>query len=122
MKKTAVLLYMLLSIAVLTSCGKNKKIEVYGNRADSEETKTVQETENATEKDSAPSDHILKYSIGSKNRVKKPGGYVGTKEITRGDPHYGWELGQFFISGYTTNTKDTEGNLVFLKKSLLAYG
>ncbi|MGX8687788.1 MAG: hypothetical protein ACSW8K_08340, partial [bacterium] len=63
------------------------------------------------------SDHVLRYSIGSKNRVKKAGGYVGTKEITSDDPHYGWELGQFFISGYTTNTNDADGNLVFLKNT-----
>lgn len=37
------------------------------------------------------------------------------KEIDVKDPHYGWEIGQFFISGYTSDTKDAEGNSVFLK-------
>jgi len=35
--------------------------------------------------------------------------------IEKKDPHYGWELGNFFISGYTRNTKGDNGNPVFLK-------
>lgn len=31
------------------------------------------------------------------------------------DPHYGWQIGEFFVSGYTRDTKDDEGTIVFLK-------
>ena len=31
------------------------------------------------------------------------------------DPHYGWDLGNFFVSGYTQKTEDGNGNFVFLK-------
>lgn len=116
MKKISLLLYILCLCMLLVSCGKNKKAEERGKESESPEAETVQETEGAAE-EADSSDHVLRYSIGSKNRVKKAGGYVGTKEITSDDPHYGWELGQFFISGYTTNTNDADGNLVFLKNT-----
>lgn len=38
--------------------------------------------------------------------------YVGSKSITSDNPHYGWELGSFCISGYT-DTGDT--NDIYLK-------
>lgn len=56
-----------------------------------------------------------KYNLGSKTRTEKYDGYYGETAITKNDPHYGWELGQFFISGYTADTKDLDGNVIFLK-------
>lgn len=41
-------------------------------------------------------------------------GYSGKKEITSGDPHYGWKLGDFFVSGYSAK-KEKDGTQVFLK-------
>ena len=61
------------------------------------------------------SENKLKYSLGSKVNTGKGNGYSGSNGIEKKDPHYGWELGNFFISGYTRNTKDENGNLVFLK-------
>ncbi len=46
---------------------------------------------------------------------KEDNGYSGEKTIDIKDPHYGWELGQFFVSGYTRATRDDSGNPVFLK-------
>ncbi len=57
----------------------------------------------------------LKYSLGSKVNTGKGNGYSGSNDIEKKDPHYGWELGNFFVSGYTRNTKDENGNPVFLK-------
>lgn len=31
------------------------------------------------------------------------------------DPHYGWKLGSFFVSGYTSETENNSGDPVFLK-------
>lgn len=59
--------------------------------------------------------NTLKYSLGSKARTDKFDGYYGEKEITNSDPHYGWDLGQFFISGHTDTVTDQNGNAVILK-------
>lgn len=61
------------------------------------------------------SDNKLKYSLGYTVNTGKDNGYSGSNSIGMKDPHYGWELGSFFVSGYTRNTKDEDGNPVFLK-------
>ena len=55
------------------------------------------------------------YSLGSKVRAKNFDGYFGEELIDKNDIHYGWELGNFFVSGYTDEVKDDDGNMVFLK-------
>lgn len=42
-------------------------------------------------------------------------GYNETKERTSEDPHFGWELGQFIVSGFSGIAEDPDGNPVFLK-------
>lgn len=41
------------------------------------------------------------YNIGSRVRTKNFDGYYGEEDIVKNDIHYGWNLGNFFISGYT---------------------
>ena len=55
------------------------------------------------------------YKLGSKVRVADFDTYSGEKAIGKSDPHYGWDLGSFFVSGYTDKIKKTDGNMVFLK-------
>ena len=55
------------------------------------------------------------YSLGAKVRAKNFDGYFGEKLIDKDDIHYGWDLGNFFVSGYTDEVKDNDGNMVFLK-------
>lgn len=55
------------------------------------------------------------YQLGSKVRVQDFDSYSGTVPIEKNDIHYGWDLGNFFVSGYTENVSDAEGNPVFLK-------
>lgn len=44
--------------------------------------------------------------------------YGGEKEIDNEDPHSGWNIGSFFIGGYTDSEKDTQtGQTVFLKNN-----
>lgn len=55
------------------------------------------------------------YSLGTRVRVKNFDGYFGEELIENNDPHYGWKLGDFFVSGYTDEVSEADGNIVFLK-------
>ena len=55
------------------------------------------------------------YNLGSKVRVADFDSYFGEESITKDDAHYGWDLGNFFVSGYTDEVKGPDGNMVFLK-------
>lgn len=57
----------------------------------------------------------LSKKLGTLTNTGRNNGYSGTNVIDIKDPHYGWELGQFFVSGYTRDTTDDDGNPVFLK-------
>ena len=64
-------------------------------------------------------DSTLSRNLGELTKTEKDKGYSGTKEIGIKDPHYGWELGQFFVSGYTRETVDKNDSqkVVFLKNA-----
>lgn len=55
------------------------------------------------------------YSLGNKVRVENFDGYFGEKIINKEDIHYGWEIGNFFVNGYTDKVIGSDGNMVFLK-------
>ena len=55
------------------------------------------------------------YALGKKTRVKVFDGYSGSSEIDKKDIHYNWDIGQFFVSGFTDKVKESDGNVVFLK-------
>ena len=55
------------------------------------------------------------FSLGTKARVKNFDGYFGEEQIDKNDIHYGWNLGNFFVSGYTDGVTGADGNKVFLK-------
>lgn len=55
------------------------------------------------------------YNLGKKVRVKKFDSFSGEETIDSKDIHYGWDLGNFLVSGFTQKTTDESGNLVFLK-------
>ncbi len=63
------------------------------------------------------SSNSKKYNLGSRVRTEKFDGYQGVAEMKKGDPHYGWDLGQFFVSGYTDTSLDKDGNVIFLKNT-----
>lgn len=48
-----------------------------------------------TVKESLADSNIKRYSLVSKVRTEKYEGYYGETTITKKDPHYGWELGDF---------------------------
>lgn len=65
-----------------------------------------------------PGNTMHRYELGEKYRVKTASGYVGKQEITSSDPHYGWDIGTFFVSGFTERIVDESSDIldvVFLK-------
>lgn len=63
-----------------------------------------------------PSTATPKKNLGSLTNTGKDNGYSGQNAITNKDPHYGWEIGQFFVNGYTRETQDNvTGTPIFLK-------
>ena len=59
-------------------------------------------------------DSNQRWNLGSAVKTDKDKGYTGEKPINLDDPHYGWALGQFYVSGYTQRTTDSQTD-VFLK-------
>lgn len=44
-------------------------------------------------------------------------GYSGNDPIEKGDDHYGWKLGDFYVTGFTSYKQDSDGTVVFLKNA-----
>ena len=59
-------------------------------------------------------ENTKRYSLGETVLVSNFASYSGEKEIGKGDLHYGWDLGNFFVSGFTSKTDSSDG-VVFLK-------
>ncbi len=55
------------------------------------------------------------YGLGVRVRAENFEGYSGEKDIDQDDIHYGWELGKFFVSGYTDEVVEADGSVTFLK-------
>ena len=53
--------------------------------------------------------------LGTLVNAGSKAGYAERKDIDLKDPHYGWELGKFYVKGYTRLTNKTDGSPVFLK-------
>ena len=69
---------------------------------------------NETSLSKSDSEGTTKYSLGEAVLCDKFEGYAGEEKITSDDFHYGWNLGNFFITGHTDVT-DTKDNPVILK-------
>ena len=65
--------------------------------------------------DSKADDLEQTYRLGTRVKSKEFDGYFGESLIEKGDIHYGWDLGNFFVSGYTGKVKDADEHMVFLK-------
>ena len=54
--------------------------------------------------------------LGVKVNTGKDNGFSGNVAIDNKDPHFGWDIGTFFVNGYTRETADSTDNTpVFLK-------
>ncbi|ONI44402.1 hypothetical protein AN640_05590 [Candidatus Epulonipiscium fishelsonii] len=60
-------------------------------------------------------DFSEKYCIGNVINSGNGDGYFEQNIIDNKDPHYGWKLGNFYISDFTDEIKDAAGNPIFLK-------
>ena len=60
-------------------------------------------------------DKELQYYLGTPVNAGWDTGYSRQKDMTQNDPHFGWTLGKFFVSGHTRVTEDENGDPVFLK-------
>lgn len=56
---------------------------------------------------------VMVYALGEVQQMED--GYTQTITMDADDVHYGWELGQFTVEGFTQKTEDSQGNVVFLK-------
>lgn len=59
--------------------------------------------------------NTLKYYLGEAVNTGKDNGYSKSNSIKSGDVHFGWKLGNFYVSGYTRATACETDNPVFLK-------
>lgn len=57
------------------------------------------------------------YNLGNKVRVKDFDAYYGSTPINKDDSHYGWNLGRFFLSGYSDVINGANDKPVFLKNA-----
>lgn len=57
-----------------------------------------------------------RYRLGETVKCDEADGYYGIDTMDRDDPHYGWELGNFFVGGYTEYVKQGD-TVIFLKSS-----
>ncbi|MEG2262273.1 MAG: hypothetical protein RSC06_14855 [Clostridia bacterium] len=64
---------------------------------------------------STPAPETLKFYLGTVVNTGKDNGYSGNTPICMDDPHFGWTLGRFYVSGFTRVFEDDGGNPVFLK-------
>lgn len=53
--------------------------------------------------------------LGSKINTGKDNGYSGNEPIDKDDPHFSWDIGYFYINGYTRETVAADQTPVFLK-------
>ncbi len=56
-----------------------------------------------------------KMYLGFEAKRMKDKGYSEAKEIVKGDPHFGWTLGKFYVTGYTTTVSKDGKTIIFLK-------
>lgn len=67
------------------------------------------------ESDGISPEDTPKQQLGQKINTGKDNGYSGNKGIDVDDPHYGWDIGYFFVNGYTREETEDDGTPVFLK-------
>ncbi len=53
--------------------------------------------------------------LGKKVNTGKDTGYANNDVVDIEDPHYGWDLGTFYVNGYTREVIDEQNTSIFLK-------
>ena len=65
--------------------------------------------------DAVQASDMPRKELGTRINTGKDNGYSGNEVIVNKDPHYGWNIGTFFVNGYTRETSDDARNPIFLK-------
>lgn len=65
--------------------------------------------------DAILADVMPKKELGKKVNTGKDTGYFENNIVDLEDPHYGWDIGTFFVNGYTREVVQEDGSSVFLK-------
>ena len=94
--------------------GENKVLFVTTDEYEYEKTAEVYEFYLYDQNAGKQEDNTLSKNLGKLTNTGKDNGYSGSNAIDIKDPHYGWEIGRFFVSGYTRET-NADGQPVFLK-------
>lgn len=113
---------LILSSAVLMSlsgCGNktnsdNSSVSESSSSIETSETPTTT-SETTTETTQETTVNGQKWNLGTLTKTGLDNGFTGDKKIDNKDPHYGWNLGQFYVCGFTQRTSDEHDNNVFLK-------
>ena len=58
-----------------------------------------------------------RYSLGEAVNAGLDTGYAENNTIKDGDPHFGWRLGRFSVTGFTSVQRDSADHPTFLKTS-----
>lgn len=95
--------------------GENKVLFIKTDDKESKKIAEVYQFYISDGKNATQADNTRQKKLGETIRTNENKGYTGSKAIDIDDPHYGWELGQFFVSGYTRDTQDGNKTPVFLK-------
>lgn len=69
---------------------------------------------NEVKADNKMKENENKFYLGTLVNTGKDTGYSGNNSISEKDPHFGWKLGHFYISGYS-RVVDKKENPIFLK-------
>lgn len=62
-----------------------------------------------------PDPNEPRYYMGEAINAGTDSGYSKANRIDSKDPHFGWKLGSFFVSGYTSVQEDENGDPIFIK-------
>ncbi|MBQ8330529.1 MAG: hypothetical protein IJX83_13150 [Lachnospiraceae bacterium] len=95
--------------------GENKVLFIKTDDKESKKIVEVYQFYISDGKNATQADNTRQKKLGETVRTNENKGYTGQKAIEINDPHYGWELGKFFVSGYTRDTEDSNKTPVFLK-------
>jgi hypothetical protein len=95
---------MLLVVAALNGCASDGKFAAFATESVITRSIAADETTNSQ-----------RYYLGEPVKTGKDNGFSESNPIDRKDPHYGWKLGRFFVSGFTATTEDSNHDPVFIK-------
>ena len=102
MKKTSKFIFFLVIIFIFNIAFMNYVFAEEINQEDELQTNPILNEENTVYWEDV-------FNTGHDN------GFSDKKEIKKDDPHYGWKLGKFALSGFSSKRKDDNGNWIFLK-------